>query len=99
MRLVFGLAENIDFQSPIMTTAKKIFNNGYADYMERHGLEVNKITQYDPEQYPVYSDILEFAKNEYNKATEEFEKKDMYDFISKLESFITDSLNAAVYKL
>lgn len=23
MRLVFGLAENIDFQSPIMTTAKK----------------------------------------------------------------------------
>lgn len=45
-----------------MTTAKKIFNNGYADYMERHGLEVNKITQYDPEQYPVYSDILEFAK-------------------------------------
>ncbi|NBJ47126.1 trse protein [Enterococcus faecalis] len=93
MRLVFGLAENIDFQSPIMTTAKKIFNNGYNDYMERHGLDVNKITQYDPEQYPVYSDILVFAKNEYNKVTEEFEKKDIYEFISKLESFITDSGN------
>lgn len=91
MRLVFGLAENIDFQSPIMTTAKSVFTKGYRDYMERHGLEEEKITQYAPEQYPIYSDILAYAKNEYNQAVEPFEKQSLYELIEKLESFITES--------
>lgn len=91
MRLVFGLAENIDFGSSTMTEAKQIFNDGYRKYMERHHLEESKITQYDPEQYPIYSDILAYAKEEYNRRSETFEKQSLSKLIKKLESFITDS--------
>lgn len=91
MRLVFGLAENIAFDSPLMTTAKRVFNDGYRAYMASHGLEESKITQYAAEQYPVYSDILDYAKQEYNKLKESFAKQSMYELINKLESFITES--------
>lgn len=90
MRLVFGLGANVKFDSPIMTTAKKMFKGAYEEFMEKHHLDMEKITQYRPEQYPVYSDVLAYAKRKFEQETETYAKKELYDFVTALDSFISD---------
>lgn len=93
MRLIFALNNEIKSDDPVMVEAKKLFPKAYAKYMEDHNLDLSKITQYDPEQYPIYSDILDFAKKEQASEVEEFRKKSLYQLVSQLESFIDNSGN------
>lgn len=91
MRLVFGMASNLPNNSVTMSKAKRYFNEGYLEYIDKNHLDIQRITQYEPEQYPIYGDLLTYIKKRYNEESETFEKKELYKLIESMESFISDA--------
>lgn len=65
--------------------AAAIFRKGYLVHMDRHDLSMEKISQYDPEQYLTYSDFLELVYQERKNEVESFRVKDLYQLERSLE--------------
>lgn len=86
MKIILSMSSEL---SPSASNAsQKYLKRFYDEWLIKHNLDENKITTYDPEQYPLYSDFRVGMKDYYGKEIDSNQKSLMNDVIDGLDIMI-----------
>lgn len=89
MKLIFVIANEIQDASigiQFHNHLKRYYNQWIVD----KNMSVEKITQYDPIDYPTYENFIELFEQDYQNATDEFERKGLYKILEGLKNIVNN---------
>lgn len=86
MKIILSMATNLSQQTT--NSSQKYITDFYKSWVDEYHLDIDQITTYDPEQYPLYSNVLEYAKNQYQSETDQLERQALKEMIGGLETVV-----------
>ncbi|MBU5362759.1 conjugal transfer protein TraE [Enterococcus raffinosus] len=86
MKIILSMAANLSQQTT--NSSQKYITDFYKSWVDEYHLDIDQITTYDPEQYPLYSNVLEYAKNQYQSETDQLERQALKEMIGGLETVV-----------
>lgn len=86
MKIILSMAANLSQQTT--NSSQKYITDFYKSWVDEYHLDIDRITAYDPEQYPLYSNLLEYAKNQYQSETDQLERQALKEMIGGLETVV-----------
>lgn len=86
MKIILSMAANLSQQTT--NSSQKYITDFYKSWVDEYHLDIDQITTYDPEQYPLYSNLLEYAKNQYQSETDQLERQALKEMIGGLETVV-----------
>ncbi len=86
MKIILSMAANLSQQTT--NSSQKYITDFYKSWLDDYHLDMNQITTYDPEQYPLYSNLLEYVKNHYQSETDQLERQALKEMIGGLETVV-----------
>ncbi|WP_251844155.1 conjugal transfer protein TraE [Enterococcus faecalis] len=83
MKIILSMAANLSRQTT--NSSQKYITDFYKEWIDLHHLDIDKMTTYHPEQYPLYGDLLNYVKQHYHSETDQFERQALKEMIGGLE--------------
>lgn len=88
IKAIYILASGLSDASTTENTFDNYLSKFYSRWLKEKNLSLNKITQYAPEEYPLFEHLRDYIKVEQEKVEEEFLRKELYDILSGLNKIV-----------
>ena len=86
MKIILSMAANLSQQTT--NSSQKYITDFYKSWLDDYKLDIDQITRYDPEQYPLYSNLLDYVKGQYQSETDQLERQALKEMIGGLETVV-----------
>lgn len=86
MKIILSMAANLSQQTT--NSSQKYITDFYKGWLDKKRLDIDKITTYQPEQYPLYINLLDYVKDQYHSETDQLERQALKEMIGGLETVV-----------
>lgn len=86
MKIILSMAAELG--TSVSNSSQKYLTQFYHEWMDSHNMEMEKITQYDPEQYPLYSDFRSKLREYWHSEVDHERKNVISSILDGLDNMI-----------